>query len=69
MNTVDNLTYYVFKDSIVLNYKNKEISSTEVIAKDDPRFEKVLSLIKQGEMGEIPDLIQRSYIKTLLSLK
>lgn len=66
---MEEVTYYVFRDSIVINFFTETVQETQTIAKDDPRFEEVSALIKKGELGEIPDVVQRTFIKKLLCLK
>jgi hypothetical protein len=62
------LTYFIFSDSIVVNFKNKTIT----IPKGDDRHSKVLSLIESNQLDLIPAIADRddiNKIKKLLKLK
>lgn len=63
----DPITYFLFKNSVILSFESADgVLRTEAISSDDPRFEKVVSLLKEKNFGDIPDIINCDVIKKLL---
>jgi len=48
------MNYHVLGNSIVLNYDG----NTEVIAKDDKRFDKIIECIKEHRLDDIQDIVE-----------
>lgn len=67
---MDGLTYFIFKDSIVLSFNpdSGEIIS-EIIPKDDSRYEIISKMIRSGEQGEVLEILKKGMIKDLLKMK
>lgn len=62
------LTYHVFSASIVIGFENRTIT----IPKGDPRYDKVLELIKSNRLDLIPSAADKediNKIKALLKIK
>lgn len=67
---MDGLTYFIFKDSIVLSFNpdSGEIIS-EIIPKDDSRYEIISKMIRSGEQGEVLEILKKGLIKDSLKMK
>lgn len=67
---MDGLTYFIFKDSIVLSFNpdSGEVIS-EIIPKDDSRYEVISKMIRSGEQGEVLEILKKGLIKDLLKMK
>lgn len=65
----ESLTYFLFKDSVVLTFKDGDSVETETISVGDPRYQLVVELVDKKEYGEIPDVVQRGKIKELLRFR
>lgn len=48
------VNYHVLNDSIVLNYNGK----TQVVARGDSRYDAVLGCIKEGNLDDIPSVVE-----------
>lgn len=48
------VNYHILNDSVVLNYNGR----TEVIAKSDSRYEKVIAAIRAGDLDSIPAIAE-----------
>jgi len=48
------MNYHMLKGSIVLNYEGK----TESIAKDDPRFERIIQCVRENRLDDIQDIVE-----------
>jgi hypothetical protein len=65
----EDLTYFLFKNSVVLNFESNGSVKTETISSDDPRYKEIISLLNNKSYGDIPDVVHRGMIKELLRFK
>ena len=67
---MDGLTYFIFKDSIILSFNpdSGDVIS-EIIPKDDSRYEIISKMIRSGEKGEVLEILKKGLIKDLLKMK
>jgi hypothetical protein len=65
----EDLTYFLFKNSVVLNFASNGSVKTETISSDDPRYKEIVALLSKKSYGDIPDVVHRGMIKELLRFK